>query len=139
MLFNQKILVRLKNCFEHNPFKIWYLEYPVFQGWVSFNEYDILILNVSFAINRKTLSMLFFHVYKYVKIALKVTKSTYNIYCNKLCLILYPCCFIILRNIWFRNLIVKYTSCIRQNEIEILDLLSLLDLLSKTSSVSQIL
>ena len=54
ILFNQKILGRLKNCLKHgmnnnverNPFKIWYLEYPVFQGWDSFNEYDILILNV---------------------------------------------------------------------------------------------
>ena len=62
---------------------------------------------------------LFWTFYDYVKIALKSTKSTYNIYSNRLCWILYPCCFIILRNIWFRNPIVKYTSCIRQNEIQI--------------------
>ena len=34
---------------EQNPFEIWYLKYPVFQGWVSSNEYDILTLNVAFA------------------------------------------------------------------------------------------
>ena len=61
----------MNNNVEQNPFKIWYLEYPIFQGWVSSNEYDILILNVAFA--------------KCVKIALKDTKRTYTTYSNKLC------------------------------------------------------
>ena len=104
ILFNWIILVGLKNCLKHcidnnveqNSFKLRYLEYPVFQGWVSSNQYDMFILKVAFAI------CVCIWIYSAI---------SYAEYCIPAVLLFYAMCGFVIQE-------SMYTSWSRQNKIE---------------------